>query len=148
MSRSCCTQAAISALCLEASRRPPVDDLSRVSVELKSPARMTLAPCFCQSMASTALTVAMVSGRRAPPWLNGSTSTMQDWRSWVQFPWVTSTSNVDMARIFVFYLAMVRNCCGFLWRRSGGCSCLPFTTSAKAVGWVPLEWTRCTYVLN
>ena len=22
---------------------------------------------------------------RAPPWFNGSTSTMQDWRSWVQF---------------------------------------------------------------
>ena len=34
---------------------------------------------------------------RAPPWLNGSTSTMQDWRSWVQFPWVTSTFNVDIA---------------------------------------------------
>ena len=39
-----------------------MDDLSRVSVELKSPARMTLAPCFCRSMVSTALTVAMVSG--------------------------------------------------------------------------------------
>ena len=34
---------------------------------------------------------------RAPPWLNGSTNTMRDWRSWVQFPWVTSTFNVDIA---------------------------------------------------
>ena len=37
-----------------------MEDLSKVSVELKSPARMTLAPCFCWSMASTALTVSMV----------------------------------------------------------------------------------------
>ena len=62
LSRSCCTHAALSALCLEAFRRRPVEDLSKVSVELKSPARMTLAPCFWRSMASTALTVAMVSG--------------------------------------------------------------------------------------
>ena len=34
---------------------------------------------------------------RAPPWLNGSTSTMRDWRSWVRFPWVTFTLNVDIA---------------------------------------------------
>ena len=53
--------------------------------------------------------------RRAPPWLNGSTSTMRNWRSWVQFPWVTFTFNVDIAQIFVFYLAMVRNYCGLLW---------------------------------
>ena len=53
---------------------------------------------------------------RAPPWLNGSTSTMRDWRSWIQFPWVTSTFNVDIAQIFVFYQAMVRNCCGLLWQ--------------------------------
>ena len=39
-----------------------MEDLSKVSMELKSPARMTLAPCFCRSMASTALTVAMVPG--------------------------------------------------------------------------------------
>ena len=39
-----------------------MEDLSKVSVELKSPARMILAPCFCWSMASTALTVAMVPG--------------------------------------------------------------------------------------
>ena len=85
----------------------------------------------------------------APPWLNGSTSTMQDWRSWVQFPWVTSTFNVDIARIFVFYLAMVRNCCGLLWRQSGGCCCLPYTMSAKAVRWVPLDRDRCTlYKIN
>ena len=74
---------------------------------------------------------------------------MRDWRSWVQFPWVTSTFNVDIARIFVFYLAMVRNCCGLLWQRSGGCSCLPYTMSAKAVRWVPLDRNRCTlYKIN
>ena len=85
----------------------------------------------------------------APPWLNGSTSTMRDWRSWVQFPWVTSSFNVDIARIFVFYLAMVRNCCGLLWRRSGGCSCLPYIMSAKAVRWVPLDRDWCTlYEIN
>ena len=39
-----------------------MDDMSKISVDLKSPARMTLAPCFCWSMASTALTVAMVAG--------------------------------------------------------------------------------------
>ena len=38
-----------------------MEDLSKVSVELNSPAMMTLAPCFWWSMASTALTVAMVS---------------------------------------------------------------------------------------
>ena len=75
----------------------------------------------------------------APPWLNGSSSTMRDWRSWVQFPWVTSTFNVDIARIFVFYLAMVRNCCGLLWWQSRGCSYLPYTMSAKAVRWEPLD---------
>ena len=86
---------------------------------------------------------------RAPPWLNGSTSTMQDRRSWVQFPWVTSTFNVDIARILVFYLAMVRNCCGLLWQRSGGCSYLPYTMSAKAVRWVPLDRDQCTlYKIN
>ena len=86
---------------------------------------------------------------RAPPWLNGSTSTMRDWRSWVQFPWVTSTFNVDIAQIFVFYLAMVRNCCGLLWRQSGGCSYLPYTMSAKAFWWVPLDRDWCTlYEIN
>ena len=39
-----------------------MEDVARVSVELKSPAMMTLAPCFLRSMASTALTVAMVPG--------------------------------------------------------------------------------------
>ena len=87
--------------------------------------------------------------RRAPPWLNGSTSTMRDWGSWVQFPWLTSTFNVDIARIFVFYLAMVRNCCGLLWRQGGGCSYLPYTMSAKAVRWVSLDRDRCTlYEIN
>ena len=74
---------------------------------------------------------------------------MRDWRSWVQFPWVTSTFNVDIAQIFVFYLARVRNCCGLLWRQSGGCSYLPYTMSAKAVRWVPLDRDRCTlYEIN
>ena len=86
---------------------------------------------------------------RAPPWLNGSTSTMRDWGSWVQFPWVTSTFNVDIARIFVFYLAIVRNCCGLLWRQSGGCSYLPYTLSTKAVRWEPLDRDQCTlYEIN
>ena len=85
----------------------------------------------------------------APLWLNGSTSTMRDWRSWVQFPWVTSIFNVDIARILVFYLAMVRNCCGLLWRRSCGCSYLPYTMSVKAVRWLPLDRDRCTlYEIN
>ena len=37
------------------------------------------------------------NGFRAPPWLNGSASTMRDRRSGVQFTWETSTFNVDIA---------------------------------------------------